>query len=700
MSSDLLPAIKAHKFRRPFLIVPLLLLPLFAYLAYRDLVRLNEATADVEHTYQVMMATDGLLSLLKDVETGQRGYLLTGKTEFLQPYESALRALPGVELHIHALIADNSSQRALFDRIFALAKLSLEDSRRMVNQFQAGNADRAFEMFETGPGKKTMDEIRKLVTQANRTEQALLERRSTEAGHQADFTRLLVGFGGSVLMIVFTGVAIALEWDHRGRQRAALALAQEQERLRVALLHVPLTLYTASKNLRYSWVYRTGPSTQRGELELLPFDTDPGIAAFKEEVLRTGMGGMREARVVQNGRPAVYNVTVEPLRNAAGRLTGITVAALDISIRAAAQEALRKSEEQFRQLIDSMPQLVWSARPDGMPDHYNRQWSEYTGAVPPAARRDSWISLLHPEDRERVHERWRQSLHSGEPFEIELRCRRHDGQYRWFLGRATAIRGANGAIERWFGTCTEIHGQKQLESDLRIANQDLESFAYAAAHDLQEPVRMITIYSQMLERKLRESSDPAVQELLMNVIGGAKRMAALLRDLLSYAELSRSDEDVQVKVSLAAAVEAAKENLAAAIADSGAQITTDSLPAAHGYASHYELLFQNLLGNAMKYRGSQPPEIHISAKPAGLQWIVRVSDNGLGIAKEHQREIFGVFKRLHGKNIPGTGIGLAICQRVVERHGGAIWVESKGEGHGSAFCFSIPITEEKHFHET
>jgi signal transduction histidine kinase len=241
-----------------------------------------------------------------------------------------------------------------------------------------------------------------------------------------------------------------------------------------------------------------------------------------------------------------------------------------------------------------------------------------------------------------------------------------------------------------------LNSVAQLNAELRTSNEnlarsneDLERFAFIASHDLQEPLRMITIYSQLLVRRYAGTIEPQAATFVENIESGTKRMRELLADLLAYAEIgARLDQPAQ-PVDLNLVVQKVREDLALAVAESGAVITVAHLPVIRGFESHFTPLFRNLIGNAIKYRGERPPAIDISVGGMDGQIRISVSDNGIGIASEYHSKIFVAFKRLHGKQIPGTGIGLAICQRVVERYGGRIWVES-ALGQGSNFIFTLP----------
>jgi signal transduction histidine kinase len=232
--------------------------------------------------------------------------------------------------------------------------------------------------------------------------------------------------------------------------------------------------------------------------------------------------------------------------------------------------------------------------------------------------------------------------------------------------------------------------------ELRRANADLEQFAYSASHDLQEPLRQVAIYSQLLERKLASKLDGKASGYLAYCIEGAHRMEMMITDLLAYCQAAKKSDSPVHLVSIEEVVETVKKNLSSTIDDTGAEILTSALPVVHGESVPLVHLFQNLLSNAVKYRSKKKPRIRISAVEDADQWTFSVEDNGIGIRKEFQSQIFGIFKRLHDRaEYPGTGVGLAICQKIVERYGGRIWVESE-LGRGSTFFFTLPRAANEH----
>jgi PAS domain S-box-containing protein len=295
---------------------------------------------------------------------------------------------------------------------------------------------------------------------------------------------------------------------------------------------------------------------------------------------------------------------------------------------------------------------------------------------------------------------------SGETVNYTARVHYRSRGARWIQAVYIPARSEDGA-EAWTAVVSDITESKQREAqllranaDLARANEDLSQFAFAASHDLQEPLRAIGIYSQLLVSSYRGDLAGDAEKYLRFIVEGTKRMRELLSDLLDYTQLTPDGGETQAaaEIDLNRVFEEVLENCKTTINETKAIVTADRLPTVLGHESYFIELFQNLISNALKYRSDRPPRVQVSAENQDGQWLFRVADNGVGIDPEFYSYIFGVFKRLHGKEVQGTGIGLAICKRVVERHGGRIWVKSV-PGQGATFYFTLPAVNRAAAHE-
>jgi len=229
-------------------------------------------------------------------------------------------------------------------------------------------------------------------------------------------------------------------------------------------------------------------------------------------------------------------------------------------------------------------------------------------------------------------------------------------------------------------------------TELTRSNRDLEQFAYVASHDLQEPLRMVVSYLQLLERRYKGTLDSDADEFIEYAVDGAKRMQRLINDLLAYSRTGRSGGQVR-EVDVEAVVDGTIANLETTISEAGGRVTRDALPRVQADGSQLGQLFQNLIANALKFKRDEPPHVHVTATAGATETEFAISDNGIGIGKEYLDRIFVIFQRLHRRDeYPGTGIGLALCKKIVEWHSGRIWVESEPDA-GSTFYFTLPVAK-------
>ena len=306
------------------------------------------------------------------------------------------------------------------------------------------------------------------------------------------------------------------------------------------------------------------------------------------------------------------------------------------------------------------------------------------------------LRLVHPEDESEHRARVERIGREGGSYRSEFRIRRADtGEVTWLEERATAITDEDGRVLFIVGVVADITERKRADEEIRRnneqlvkANRELEEFAYVASHDLQEPLRMVNIYSQLLVKRFGTGAKE--EEYAQFVRQGVFRMETLIKDLLTYSRSVQREELPVGTADLSVALSEAQTVLRARIEESQAVITAGSLPSVRGETKQLSHVFQNLLSNALKYRSRERlPDIRISAHRQGEQWLVAVRDNGIGFDQKHAERIFGLFKRLHQDEYPGTGLGLAICQRIVERYGGRMWAEGKIDD-GATFFFALP----------
>lgn len=491
--------------------------------------------------------------------------------------------------------------------------------------------------------------------------------------------------------------------DISARKQAELNLRHSEERFRAAAKAMGDVIWTGNAKGEMlgeqpGWAAFSGQSFDEyqgfgASMAVHPEDLD--LFRAWEHALADPRKFAAEIRMRRHdGQYRLMSTAAVPVFDEDGAVREWVGSFTDITELRRGEEEARESDERFQGLATAFPQLVWSSKPDGNLEYANSLWRDYTG---PSGESAFWDDLLHPEDAAAHMQRWRESLASGKMFESQARLRRaSDGTYRWFICRAVAVRGRDNRIVRWLGACTDINDQMNYAADLRLANEalqrsnaDLEQFAYAASHDLQEPLRMISLYTQLLQEEYAGLLDETARSYVDFAVSGAQRMERLLQDLMAYSRVSGGPADPVESSDASLAVQAALGNLEATVRKSGAQFHIGELPSVAAPSVHLVLLFQNLVGNALKYCGDNVPEVWIEAQPAEKLWKFSVRDNGIGIEPQYAKQIFGVFKRLHGAEYEGTGIGLAVCQRIVERSGGRIWLEST-PGQGSTFYFTLP----------
>jgi PAS domain S-box-containing protein len=422
---------------------------------------------------------------------------------------------------------------------------------------------------------------------------------------------------------------------------------------------------------------------------------------------------------------------------------------IDISSRKKSEFELKESEQRLRFIADTMPQLVWITDAEGNHEYFNKHWYDFTGTSEGDTNGPNWIELLHEADRRRSGKVWRKSLETGEPYEVKYRLYNAPSKtYHWVIGRALPFKNEDGVVTKWYGTSTDIDDSiKELElrrrleqelqdeknrlesrvtertsqlkltneglrdeirkrqnaeaklrtysEELARSNKELEEFAYVSSHDLQEPLRKIQSFSDLLVEEYSTQLDDG-KEYLDRISSSAKRMSTLIEDLLTFSRVTTKPM-IAKPIDLGDVLDMTVSDLHERIKkENGVVRVQDNMPTVLADETHMRQLFQNLIGNALKFHAPDVhPVVEVNATIQDDECHITVKDNGIGIDEKYAGKIFAVFQRLNSKHsYEGTGIGLAVCKKIVERYGGTIQVDST-VGVGTTFKITLPVQYEE-----
>ncbi len=390
-----------------------------------------------------------------------------------------------------------------------------------------------------------------------------------------------------------------------------------------------------------------------------------------------------------------------PISDERGRQNLALVITRDITSRKVAEDALRESERRFRFLADNVPQIVWTANPEGVVDYCNGRWYSFTGQEPANATEEGWVALLHPEDLVVSLETWERSVRSGEPYQIEHRLLdQRTGQHRWFLARALPLRDQSNQIQKWFGTLTDIHDQKEVESKLAEALHTREDFLAIAGHELKTPLTALLMHVQGLQAARRTKLPAAkLDERLEKASRAGDRLAMLIDQMLDVSRITAGRLLLeQEDFDLAELIREVSDRFSEQAARAGSVIVLDVRSSVRGTWDRLRLeqVLQNLISNAAKYGKGNPIEVRLAVE-AGRA-VIRVKDRGIGILPGQQKKIFERFERAVGpREFGGFGLGLWITRQIVQASGGAVTVESE-PGVGSLFTVRLPLAPVENRH--
>ena len=504
----------------------------------------------------------------------------------------------------------------------------------------------------------------------------------------------------------------AARHEQAQRELAALAAASERERrlYETVLSNTPDLVYVFDLDHRFTYanavLLQTWGKTREEALgkNCLELGYPAWHAAMHDreieqvKVTKTPVRG--EVPFHGTFGPRIYDYILVPILNPAGEVEAVAGTTHDVTERKRFEEELRDSEQRFRTITNAMPQMVWTAQPDGTIDYHNAQFYDFVGLEAGAAEGTTWAEdMLHPDDREAGHAAWMRSVASGTPFEMTYRVRHRSGEYRWILARGLPLRTEAGAIIKWLGTDTDIHEKKLVEEALQDANHRKDEFLAMLAHELRNPLAPISAAAQVL--RLAPGQPDKVRQYSEVISRQVNHMTTLVNDLLDVSRVTRGMVELEmVEVDVKAVVTQAAEQVHPLI-EAGRHSLVVQLGAARacvlGDRARLIQVTANLLANAAKYTPAGG-SILLSVEPVDGKVKIEVTDNGSGIDLALLPHVFDLF--VQGKRTPdraqgGLGLGLALVKNIVGMHGGHVAARSEGAGHGSTFTVELPMLAHK-----
>lgn len=433
--------------------------------------------------------------------------------------------------------------------------------------------------------------------------------------------------------------------------------------------------------------------------DLYPFlEKTKELINFSEALQGKSLTSSGEYFFHKDGIRDFFSLRYTPLQENAGQ---IFAAMMTLSKASKADYYLtqqQETESRFRIMADCAPVMLWMAGKDAECYFFNQVWLTFTGKSIEEEKGVGWASGVHPEDLQQMMNTYLHAFNRQENFSMIYRLRRHDGEYRWILDQGTPLYNATQEFEGFIGSCVDITEQKlskekleEVTVSLMRTNQELEQMARVASHDLQEPLRTIVSYSQLLVADYKGKLNPDADDILQKIVTASSRMQQLICSMLDYSSVTQ-DTTQHEKISMDELVGEVLADLAQIINNSNAEITFSQLPQVMGYRLQIKQVLQNIICNAIKFRGPEPIVIKIECQEKLDNYLFIIRDNGIGFDMKYAVKIFEVFKRLWTKDqYSGDGLGLAICKKIIENHEGEIWAQAE-VNKGACIYFTLPKT--------
>lgn len=696
----------------------------FVYASLRTIARNN---ARIEQSRRVLVEIRRSLRILADAETGQRGYLLTERDEYLEPYRSATKRLEDCLGQLASYTNKDPVQSRRFQELKQLALEKMGELRETITLRDANRRDEAINLVLSGVGKHAMDKIRAVVDAMESEENHSLDERSAASANAINRTTALFTLTTSAGLLLILGASLLDRREQATRAKASEEIRRSEAWLSTTVTSIGDGLIATDElgQIRFlnpiaevltGWSSREAVDKSMSSIfRIINETTRQPVENPIEKVLEGGViVGLANHTVLiaRDGTEIPIEDSAAPIKDERGVVVGVVMVFRDVTEKRRQEIALVRSAEQFQQLADAMPQIVWTARPDGHLDYFNKRWFEFSGLPREEGRDEGWQSLLHPDDLPRCLEVWSESVRTGTPYQIEFRLHdRKTDRYRWHLVRALAARDRSSGIVKWYGTCTDIEDQKQIEEALRSAkieaeeaNKAKDRFLAVLSHELRTPLNPILLATtSMLEKGARPEDFRPNLELIRQYVN---LQARLIDDLLDVMRIVRGKMPLHWDVADAHHLIRQAINICRSdVLSKGHKITVD-LAATHSYINTDPARFQqvlwNLIKNAVKFT---PPNGLITIRtmnvndPDGKEGrlVIEVQDMGIGIEPEILPRLFNHFQQGEAtitRKFGGLGLGLAISKGIVEGHGGSITATSAGKGQGTTFRIELKVLPE------
>jgi PAS domain S-box-containing protein len=699
----------------------LLILLSIGTLSYLSIYNLRKTSDKGDKTYYLVSALDNIFFEVKNIQGGNRSYVLTGEDEYLEPYTRASQTILANIEKLRNYKPNDTEHQLMLDSLEALVKRRLEFAGEVINTFRTKGFDNARQLVLTDTGENLTGEISRIITELKEVELGLYKQYVDEEylSSQQTVVAIFIGGGLAILFVFFSLLRVKYDFKRLKQAEDELRRSEGQLKIAQALGKIGSWEYDVSKQtivwsdevyVLYERDPSLGPPNADEEAKYYTPEQSQQLREYARRAIEKCENFEYDVVVhLPSGKTAFYAATMRPVTEPNGKVVKLFGTVQDITARKLLEQSLSESESRFRGTFKQAAVGIAHVDLDGRFLKLNDKFCQIVGYSQEEMLSRTFQEITHPDDLEMdLHQVNRLLQGEISSYNMEKRYFRKNRTTIWVNLTVSLIYKAKGEPDYFIAVVEDIEERKMLESklvtlvkDLNRSNEELGQFAYVASHDLQEPLRMVSSFTQLLAERYKDKLDKDAHEFIHFAVDGANRMQRLINDLLDYSRVQRrlkEFEDIDSTVILAQAI----TNLNQKIEESKAIITNYNLPVIYCDESQITRLFQNLIDNAIKFRGDKAPLIHISAESILSGWKFAVKDNGIGIKSDYKEKIFEIFQRLHNnQKYTGTGIGLAICKKIVENHRGEIWVESAegnlpaGKAGGTTFYFTISGKENK-----